>query len=108
MVSQIFKQNFNNEILYNFLEEVAIKKDKCYIINNSVYKRAKYHNLLDSFYESLQPYYHSAKLFYLNRDNSYPRFITIIRQICKFKSISWTSEIKYNKSKYDINYYIYF
>ena len=37
----------------------------------------------------------------------YKNFVTIIRQICKYHHIPFTSSIKYNKSKYDIYYFIY-
>ena len=39
---------------------------------------------------------------------NYSKFMTIIRQICKKNKIAITSQIKYDKSKYCIHYFIYF
>ena len=38
---------------------------------------------------------------------NYKNFVTIIRQICKF-NLLFSSNIKYDKSTYEINYNIYF
>ena len=39
MTSQIFKTQIPNQLLINLLEENAVKSDKCYVINNNVYKK---------------------------------------------------------------------
>ena len=39
---------------------------------------------------------------------NYKNFVTILRQICKFHHIPFTSTIKYDKSAYDISYSIFF
>ena len=61
-----------------------------------------------SFLETLLPYYQESKRFYVERDFSYNSFVNIIRQICKSGDIMFTSKIKYNESKYNIDYFIYF
>jgi hypothetical protein len=38
---------------------------------------------------------------------TYNSFITVIRQICKYNKIQYKNEIKYDKSSYDIYYYIF-
>ena len=53
------------------------------------------------------PYYHISKRKYLERKLTYNSFITVIRQICNFNKITYTSQLKYDKSTYDITYYIY-
>ena len=37
----------------------------------------------------------------------YKNFVTLIRQICKYHHIAFTSVMKYNKSKYEIIYSIF-
>ena len=37
----------------------------------------------------------------------YKNLITIIRQLCKYHHIAFTSVMKYNKSKYEIVYSIF-
>jgi hypothetical protein len=43
----------------------------------------------------------------LDKPLNYKSFITIIRQICKFNNIQYQNFIKYEKSSYNIYYYIY-
>ena len=64
-------------------------------------------DLIDNFINQCTPYYHISKRKYLERKITYNSFITIIRQICNFNKITYTSQIKYDKSEYDILYYIY-
>jgi hypothetical protein len=49
-----------------------------------------------------------SKQKYLERKLAYNNFTTILRQICNFCAINYTSVIKYDKSTYNIIYYIYF
>jgi len=60
------------------------------------------------FCETIKNYYHLSKQFYLERKMTYNSFTTILRQICKNNNIMFTSQIKYNESKYNIDYLIYF
>jgi hypothetical protein len=108
MSSQIFKNKIPNEELIHLLEEIAVKTDKCYIINNIAYKKGIFNDAIPRFLEACKPYYHISKRIYLERKLNYNAFITILRQICNFNKITYTSQIKYDKSQYDIIYYIYF
>lgn len=107
MSSQIFKNNVPNELLIKLLDDIAIKTDKCYVVNNNSYKKGMFNNLITNFLTECTPYYHLSKRKYLERKLTYHSFITIIRQICNFNKITYTSQIKYDKSTYDIMYYIY-
>ena len=108
MNSQIFKQNVPNQLLIELLETIAIKSDKCYVINNNSYKKGLVNDVILNFIENCKPYYHISKRKYLERKLTYNSFVTIIRQICNYNKITYTSQIKYDKSTYDIIYYIYF
>ena len=57
--------------------------------------------------KKIKPYYFKSKQFYLERDKNYKNIITIIRQICKFNHMAYTSKIVYLKSTYEIKYFIY-
>ena len=107
-MSQIFRKDIPNDILFKFLEDNAEKTHKCYIVNNVFYKKLQFNNELYPFLQSLMDYYHLSKQYYLTRKMSYTKFITVIRQICKQNNLSFTSNIKYDKSKYNINYFIFF
>ena len=67
-----------------------------------------FNDTISNFIEECKPYYHLSKRIYLERKLTYNSFVTIIRQICNFNKITYTSQIKYDKSTYDIMYYIYF
>lgn len=108
MTSQIFKNRIPDNILFTLLENIAIKSDKCYVFNNISYKKGLYNNKLNEFIEECKPYYHISKRKYLERKLTYASFTTILRQICNFNKITYTSQIKYENSSYDIIYYIYF
>lgn len=108
MNSQIFKQNVPNQLLIELLETIAIKSDKCYVINNNAYKKGLFNDVILIFIENCKPYYNISKRKYLERKLTYNSFVTIIRQICNYNKITYTSQIKYDKSTYDIIYYIYF
>jgi hypothetical protein len=108
MSFQIFKDNVPNELLIKLLNDIAIKSEKCYVLNNNCYKKGMFNNIIADFITQCIPYYHISKRKYLERKITYNSFITIIRQICNFNKITYTSQIKYDKSSYDIVYYIYF
>jgi len=107
MSSQIFKSIVPSELLIKLLESIAIKTDKCYVINNDCYKKGMFTNAIEEFIKECIPYYHVSKRKYLERKLTYNSFITIVRQICNANKITYTSQIKYNKSNYNIMYYIY-
>jgi hypothetical protein len=108
MTSQIFKNIIPNEILIKLLDDIAIKTDNCYVLNNNAYKKGMFNEIIAQFITECKPYYHLSKRKYLERKLNYNSFVTIIRQICNFNKITYTSQIKYDKSNYDIMYYIYF
>jgi hypothetical protein len=107
-MNQLFKKQFPNTMLFELLENICVKNEKCYVIHNESYKKGIFTNSIPEFIEICKPYYHTSKQKYLERKLSYNMFITILRQICKFNNIIYTSQIKYDKSKYCIFYYIYF
>ena len=108
MSSQIFKNVIPMQLLIKLLDDIAVKTDKCYVLNTNSYKKGMFNDLIMTFIEACKPYYHLSKRKYLERKPTYNSFTTIIRQICNFNKITYTSLIKYDKSTYDIMYYIYF
>jgi hypothetical protein len=122
MSSQIFKSKIPNDIVFQLLKDIAVKslvtsaststststgaKDDVYIVNNNVYKKGIFNGKISAFYEVCKPYYHLSKRKYLDKKISYNTFITVIRQICNSNKITYTSQIKYDKSVYDIIYSI--
>lgn len=108
MTNQTFKKEIPKELLFELLKNICSKNDKYYILNHDAYKKGIFNEILSNFIEQCKPYYHLSKQKYLERKLTYNHFTTILRQICNFNSITYTSIIKYDKSTYNINYYIYF
>lgn len=108
MSTQIFKNQIPNHIFFDLLNKICLKNDKHYTYNMDSFKKGIYNEYIPNFITFCQPYYHLSKRKYLERKLSYKSFTTILRQICKFNNIKYTSEIKYDKSSYDIIYYIYY
>ena len=52
--------------------------------------------------------YHLSKQFYVTRKMTYNSFVNIVRHICKSNNIMYTSQMKYNESKYNIDYNVYY
>ena len=107
MTNQIFKYCVPPNILFDFLDLICVKNEKCYIFDKSAFKKACFKEILSTFFESLLDYYYLAKRKYLENPPKYNNLCTIIRQICKLNAISFVSNIKYSNSTYEIVYYIY-
>jgi len=105
--SQIFKTQFPNEQFYIFIQSFCIATDKYHIISKSAFRKAIFHDILDPFVAVLIPYYHLSKKHYIERKLNYNHFLTIIRHICKANDIFFVSNVVYDKSQYEIVYYIY-
>ena len=108
MTSQLFKENIPMTILYDFLEKICVKDtvNNWFIFSKSAFKKAEIYNLLTSFKEEIKPYYYTSKQYYIDRDLTFIRFTTVIKQICNLNNIEIISKIIYNKSKYEMEYYI--
>ncbi len=107
MSSQIFKESPPIKILFDFLDGVCEKQNNKYVFSKANFKKAQMEEKVEPFCEDLKNYYYKSKLFYVTRNMVYKNFITIIRQLCKYHHIAFTSVMKYNKSKYEIIYSIF-
>ena len=108
MSSQIFKKEFPKEYLLEFLDKYAEKKHNHYYFTKISFKKAVFEKSVIPFCDTLKEYYYISKQKYLDKIQNYRSFITIIRQICKYHHMGFTSKIKYDKSNYEIVYYFYF
>ena len=108
MSSQIFKKPVPTDLLFTLLEKIGIKKDKYYLIDMNAYRKLLFYELHIEFCSVIKEYYYTGKQMYVDRKMTYNSFTNIIRQICKHANIMYTSQIKYNESKYNIDYFIYF
>ena len=106
MSSQLFRKTVPADILIDFLKTNGIRDGLFYVISKIAFRMACYHDRIRPFCESLTDYYHLSKRYYVQRQLDYSKFTTILRQLCKVHHLPYTSRIVYNKSSYDILYYI--
>ena len=107
MSIQIFKKNVPNENLFQLLDSICLKNEKHYILDVDSFKKGIFKEIIQQFLDNCKQYYHLSKRKYLEKKLTYNSFVTVIRQICNFNKITYTSQIKYDKSTYSIVYYIY-
>tara|TARA_E500000178_G_scaffold285293_1_gene286778 strand:+ start:995 stop:1327 length:333 start_codon:yes stop_codon:yes gene_type:complete len=108
MLKQIFRENVPIDILNDLLEKVCLKTEKYYLIDNNAFRKLVFHKYHETFLDTILPYYQESKKFYVTRKFTYNSFVNIVRQICKSNDVMFTSKIKYNESKYNIDYFIYY
>jgi hypothetical protein len=108
MSVQIFKNQIPNNKLFELFDKICLKNEKHYTFNVDSFKKGVYTEDIQNFINYCVPFYHLSKRKYLERKLTYNTFTTILRQICNFNNIKYTSEIKYDKSTYTIVYYIYY
>ena len=106
-MSQIFQNIYPKNHFFDFLSQFCELNNNQYIFSKESFKRIKLQEKEVTFCENLKKYYFPSKHHYLEREKNYKNFVTIIRQICKYHHIPFTSDIKYSKSKYEIKYFIY-
>ncbi len=107
MSTQIFKSQLPKSLLFDLLDKICLKNDKHYTFNSDSFKKGIYTEDIQIFLNECKPYYHISKRKYLEKKITYKSFTTVLRQICNYNKITYTSQIKYDKSTYDILYYIY-
>jgi hypothetical protein len=106
MLGQLFKHKIDNNLLVLLLETNCMKHNNHYIFNNDAFKKGLFNLSIQTFLTQLKPFYHISKQKYLERIQTYKSFTTILRQICNYINISYTSFIKYDKCKYETIYLI--
>jgi hypothetical protein len=106
MVSQIFKDKIPFEIVEDFIKKNSILERDKYMFNKYCFKKISMKDELDIFLKKLLPYYHISKKYYVEREMSYIRFATILRQLCNLHKIQVVSKIKYFNSSYENVYFI--
>ena len=105
-MAQIFKNDIPYEILFTLLESTCTKNNHFYIFDKNSYKKGIFTGVIAKFLADCKPYYFLSKQKYVDRKITYNSFTTVVRQICNYNNITYTSEIKYDKSTYSIVYYI--
>lgn len=108
MPTFVFKKKLPPHLLKNFLDPICIKNNTQYIVNYETLKRAKYNNHYIDFINMIRPYYYTSKQYYLDDPTPYKRFLTILRQLCKYNKFTYISTTVYDRGKASLEYRIYY
>lgn len=106
MVQQNFKEPFPKTLVFDFLEKYCEKISKCYIFTKLSFQLANQNGDIQQFTDRIKPHYYKSKKKYAEREQTYTSFMTIIRQMCRYHNIGYSSKIKYIKSYYEMVYFI--
>jgi hypothetical protein len=106
--SQLFKYKPPLTILYDFLKKVCLPPDTTpfYLFNKITFKQSEFKQLIFPFTETLKSYYFLSKQYYAERKMTYKNFITLLRHLCNEHQIQYKIKLIYDKSSYEIHYYI--
>lgn len=107
MKSKYFKEIIPANHLFGLLQRICKIEHNEFILNYCSYKSAIFYDLISPFMEICLPYYLSNKQSYVTKPLTYKSFLTVVRHICKTNGIFYRHQIKYNKSEYEIVYYIH-
>jgi hypothetical protein len=106
MLSYLFLKQVPMSILIELLEKICLKTDQFYMVDMNAYRKMLFHSYHTEFCETLMPYYHISKRYYLTRELTYNSFTNIVRQICKSNKHYFYTELKYDYSIYTILFFI--
>jgi len=106
MSSQIFKTSPSLDLFIAFIKSNGEFRKNQYIFSKSSFKKARLNKMVNPFFLKLKEHYYGSKKYYVERKITYKSLVTVIRQGCKFFDMPFTSSIKYDKSKYTMEYYI--
>ena len=105
--NQLFIKNIHNDVIFELLDKICQKKHGYYHLDPNAFRKMTFHGYDKDFCDYIKDHYYSSKQFYVTRTLTYKSFTNIIRQICKHNNIRFNSSIRYNDSKYTIEFYIY-
>lgn len=106
MTSQLFKTVIPSDALFELLDKICVKHNSIYTFNTASYKKGMYTQDIPTFISKYTSFYYLSKQKYITTALNYKKMITILRQICNSNTIAYTSQIIYDKSKYEIVYFI--
>ena len=83
---QLFNDAVPREIVIGFLAHISndiVRDDKFYVINMNSYRKSSIDNSFVEFCDAIRPYYIPSKRNYVASVETYPRFLTVVRQVCR-------------------------
>lgn len=108
-MSQLFKTPYPLEKLKEYILKLCERvDDSSYIFSKVCFKRAQMSALATEFISDVAPHYHKSKQKYADVNAiNYKLVVNALRQLCKYHDIHVESKIRYDKSSYEIEYFIH-
>lgn len=103
---QIFRYNVPYKLVYAFIILNCDIENGIYTHNRNTFKRSKVNGSLKYLCSIIKPCYHISKQKYVDKTNTFKGFTTVLRQLCKLHSISYTHYEKFFRSNHDVHYSI--
>ena len=104
--NQIFKTTVPIELIWDFFKHNFTETDTHIHITKYLFCKTVYNNNITLFIDSIKEHYYLSKRKYIDRELTYKYFLTIIRQLCNAHNILYSTTLIYNKSSYEIEYFI--
>lgn len=83
---QLFNSAIPKSVVITFLSHISndkVRDDKYYVINVNSFRKSFADNSFKEFCEEIRPYYIPSKQRYIDSVETYSRFLTVIRQVCR-------------------------
>jgi hypothetical protein len=106
MLNYLFLKQVPMQIIFGLLDKICAKTNNFYLIDLNAYRKMLFFKLDGDLKDTLLPYYHISKRYYITRELTYNSFTNILRQICKSNEHYYYTELKYDHSIYTILYFI--
>ena len=101
VIQKIIPRYVFDELLKHF-----IHNNNEYILTYDCFKSLEIYDIPRKFVENLKEYYYPHKHFYLNRNLTYKRFGTVLRQVSRHLNLKFSSKVKYSNNNHSIIYVI--
>ena len=88
---QLFNTKVPLEMVISFLTHISndiIRNDKYYVVNTNSYRKCVADGSLIKFCDGIRSMYIPSKRRYAENVDTYSRFLTVIRQVCRVHGIA--------------------
>jgi hypothetical protein len=95
------------DFLDEFIKDNFFLENGGYCYTTEVYKKLQYENKIQPFLKNLIDYYYPSKHHYLTKSpTTFNSFNTILRQVFRRNELNYQKNVKYKRSKYQVEYII--
>jgi hypothetical protein len=104
MSQQIFKTKAPLSLLVEFLDGACERDGNARVLSKRAYRAAALRGEVNALCTRAACHYQASRRYYVERPMTYPRFVTVIRQLCRLHGLECSSSILYSGAQYEISY----